>query len=237
VYVSFSKMSSHPNTPKTAKFSDIDVRVGHRVQLIVPGPFPQKHYTSLIGYVEGEFLIVQLPPEYGETLHLHEGQHLDIRLFSRLSIYTFQCRVNSLMLNPKNFMLLSFPAQVQEYQMRTHERVSVDVPVQVWSTGAQPELRSGFKLRDISNGGASLQGPSLPEQVGDALKVVLEFHQTTTGRHEKVELLSTLRSFERVTGGGAAAAAGPGSSDAYRYGVQFNEVDPRVALWVFELGA
>lgn len=228
-------MISDQNAPKIAKFSDMDVRVGHRVQLIVPGPFPHKHYTSLIGYVDGEFLILRLPPEFGSTLHLHEGQTLDIRLFSRLSIYTFQSRINSLMLNPKNFMLLSFPTQVQEYQMRTHERVSVEVPVQLWSTGPKPELRAGFKLRDISNGGASLQGPALPEQVGDQVQLVLEFHQTTTGRQETVALMSTVRSFERV-----APAPGTGTHDApetYRYGVQFNEVDPRVALWVFELGA
>lgn len=221
-------MISSQTTPQVAKFSEMDVRVGHRVQLIVPGPFPQKHYTSLIGYVEDEFLILHLPPEYGDTLHLHEGQVLDIRLFSRLSIYSFQSRINSLMLNPKNFMLMSFPAQVQECQMRSHERVSVDVPLQVLSTGASPKPRAGLRLRDISNGGASLQGPALPETVGDQLKLLIEFHQATTGRQEAVEMLSTLRSVERVPGGG---------DETYRYGVQFEQVDPRVALWVYELGA
>ena len=71
-------MISSQSAPKLAKFSDMDVRVGHRVQLIVPGPFPQKHYTNVIGYLEGEFIILHLPPEYGDTLHLHEGQHIDI---------------------------------------------------------------------------------------------------------------------------------------------------------------
>ena len=223
-------MISSQSAPKIAKFSDIDVRVGHRVQLIVPGPFPQKHYTTVIGYLDGEFIILQLPQEYGGTLHLNEGQHIDIRLFSRLSIYTFSSRVNSIMLNPKNFMLLSFPHEVQEYQMRSHERVSVDVPVQVLSTTAAASSRSGFRLRDISNGGASLLGPAMPERVGDSLKLIIEFHQSTTGRHEEVAMISTLRSIERVT-------ATSGDSEIYRYGVQFNEMDPRVALWVYELGS
>jgi c-di-GMP-binding flagellar brake protein YcgR len=230
VYFSFIKMISSQTPPKIAKFSDMDVRVGHRVQLIVPGPFPQKHYTQVIGYLEGEFVILHLPPEYGDTLHLHEGQHIDIRLFSRLSIYTFSGRVNSIMLNPKNFLLLSFPQEVQEYQMRSHERVNVDVPVQVMSAGESPVARQGMRLRDISNGGASLLGPALPERVGDALKLVIGFHQSTTGRQEEVALMSTLRSVERVP-------ATPDSVETYRYGVQFNEVDPRVALWVYELGA
>jgi hypothetical protein len=66
--------------------------------------------------------------------------------------------------------------------------------------------------------------------VGDALKLVIGFHQSTTGRQEEVALMSTLRSVERVP-------ATPDSVETYRYGVQFNEVDPRVALWVYELGA
>jgi c-di-GMP-binding flagellar brake protein YcgR len=221
-------MISSQSAPKLAKFSDMDVRVGHRVQLIVPGPFPQKHYTTVIGYLEGEFIILHLPPEYGDTLHLHEGQHIDIRLFSRLSIYTFSGRVNSIMLNPKNFMLLSFPKEVQEYQMRSHLRVSVDAPVQVASIATHGS-RQDMKLRDISNGGASLLGPAMPERVGDSLQLIIEFHQATTGRREEVTLMSTLRSIERVS-------VPPSEGDIYRYGVQFKELDPRVALWIYELG-
>ncbi len=220
-------MISSQSAPKLAKFSDMDVRVGHRVQLIVPGPFPQKHYTNVIGYLEGEFIILHLPPEYGDTLHLHEGQHIDIRLFSRLSIYTFSGRVNSIMLNPKNFMLLSFPKEVLEYQMRSHLRVSVDAPVQVASI-ATHGARLDMKLRDISNGGASLLGPAMPERVGDSLQLIIEFHQATTGRREEVTLMSTLRSIERVS-------VPPSEGDIYRYGVQFKELDPRVALWIYEL--
>lgn len=223
-------MISSQTAHKIAKFSDIDVRVGHRVQLIVPGPFPQKHYTTVIGFLDREFIILRLPQEHGDTLHLHEGQHIDIRLFSRLSIYTFSSRVNSIMLNPKNFMMLSYPHEVQEFQMRSHERVTVDVPVRLVSTSAPNHSRGDMRLRDISNGGASLLGPAMTERVGDSINLIIEFHQSTTGRHEEVTLNSILRSVEPVPPSG-------GASSTYRYGLQFTEMDPRVALWVYELGS
>jgi hypothetical protein len=69
----------------------------------------------------------------------------------------------------------------------------------------------------------------MPERVGDSLQLIIEFHQATTGRREEVTLMSTLRSIERVS-------VPPSEGDIYRYGVQFKELDPRVALWIYELG-
>ena len=56
-------MSTHEHTSKKAKFSDMHFQVGQRVQIILEGPIEHKQYTSVIGWVENEFLMLRVPQE------------------------------------------------------------------------------------------------------------------------------------------------------------------------------
>lgn len=105
-------MTNHEQAIKKAKFVDMKFQVGQRVQLIQDGKSTHKHYTSVIGWVENEFLMLRVPQEDGWIMHVREGMNVEVRLFSGLSIFTFKSRINTMLLNPRNYMLMSFPEEI-----------------------------------------------------------------------------------------------------------------------------
>ena len=66
---------------KPARFSDMDLRIGQTVQMILSGPVEHKYFTRLIGYVEPEFMMLQVPTDHGWLASVREGQSLAVRLF------------------------------------------------------------------------------------------------------------------------------------------------------------
>lgn len=210
----------------TARFEDMALRVGQTLQLIISRPTERKHYTRLIGYAEPDFLIVRVPQENGWNAPIDEGQAMQVRLFSGTSIFTFETRVQACLLQPRNYLLLSFPQTIHESRMRAHARITCDLPVQLVSAVNDAGPAQRYRIQDLSGGGASLVGPAPLGQVGDPLSLRLEFDLKATGTHESVLLQAQLRS---VT---------PQNTDegvVYQHGVQFIEVDPRVLLLVHEL--
>ena len=220
-------MSHSENTPQAAKFSDMDLRVGQRVQLVIHAPVLQKHYTSLIGYVENEFLMLRVPQEDGWIAHLKEGMNVEVRLFSGVSVFTFPTRVDTLLLNPRNYMLMRFPDQIQEVRMRAHARVRTNQPVEIVEAASAATKATGFHLHDLSGGGASVLGPALLGPVGARVRLGFRFQLEATNQHEHIELNATIQSADPV--------AHEGHATVYQHGVQFDAIDPRILLWVHEL--
>eukprot|EP01041_Mallomonas_annulata_P026662 gene26662-48049_t len=58
--------------------------------------------------------MLRVPQEDGWIVHLREGMNLEVRLFSGLSIFTFKSRINTMLLHPRNYMLMSFPDEIIE---------------------------------------------------------------------------------------------------------------------------
>ncbi|MEY4447314.1 MAG: hypothetical protein RLZZ433_329, partial [Pseudomonadota bacterium] len=91
---------------QTAEFAEMDLRIGQRVQLVLLDPYEEKHYTKLIGYVENEFVMLQIPQSKGWDVPLREGQSVEVRLFSGVSIFQFSTRIQAVLINPRNYVLL-----------------------------------------------------------------------------------------------------------------------------------
>ena len=150
-------------------------QVGQRVQLILQGPSAHKQYTSVIGWVENEFLMLRVPQEDGWIVHLREGMNVEVRLFSGLSIFTFKSRINTLLLNPRNYMLMRFPEEILETPMRAHLRVRASLPVEIVSSALAGHNLGDFHLHDISGGGTSVVGPQKLGEVDSQVKLRLRF--------------------------------------------------------------
>jgi c-di-GMP-binding flagellar brake protein YcgR len=222
---------SHPEhaTQKT-KFAAMNLQVGQRVQLIQESATHHKHYTSVIGWVENEFLMLRIPQEDGWIVHLREGMTVEVRLFSGLSIFSFKSRINTLLLNPRNYMLMSFPETVEESPMRAHVRVRTSLPVEVVESAlGAPNLRD-FHLHDISGGGASIVGPQQLGDVEGRVKLRLRFDLQSTGKSEEVEMVGTIQNVEPVHHANQAHAP-----QEFQHGIKFHEPDARVVLLVHEL--
>lgn len=223
-------MSEAPPEPLKAKFSDMDLRVGQRVQLIQDGSETKKHYTNVIGYVENEFLMLRVPKEDGWIVHLSEGMKVEVRLFSGLSIFTFKSHINTMLLNPRNYMLLSFPKDIEETPMRAHLRVRTSLPVDILASPTGVPKTQDYRLNDLSGGGASIMGPVELGKVEDTLKIGLQFELQSTGKTEQVELEGTIQHIEPVHPNNQVDA-----TPMYLHGIQFKELDARVILLVNEL--
>ena len=222
-------MSNHEPAPKKAKFADMKFQVGQRVQLIQEGAGAHKHYTSVIGWVENEFLILRVPQDDGWITHLREGISVEVRLFSGLSIFTFKSRINTLLLNPRNYMLLSFPEDILESPMRAHLRVRTALPVEILESTAGHNL-GDFHLHDISGGGTSVLGPHKLGEVESRIKLGLRFDLQSTGKSEHAEMMGTIQNVEHVHRANQSDA-----KPEYQHGIRFDEPDARIVLLVHEL--
>jgi c-di-GMP-binding flagellar brake protein YcgR len=223
-------MSNHEQAPKKAKFADMHFQVGQRVQLILEGPSEHKQYTSVIGWVENDFLMLRVPQEDGWIVHLREGMNMQVRLFSGLSIFTFKSRINTLLLNPRNYMLMSFPEEILESPMRSHLRVRASLPVEIVSSELAGHNLGDFHLHDISGGGTSVVGPHKLGEVDSQVKLRLRFDLQSTGKSEDAEMTGTIQNVELVH-----RANQSDLSPEYQHGIRFHEPDARVVLLVHEL--
>jgi hypothetical protein len=75
-------------------FEKMQLQVGGRLQLgtsrIVK---PIQHFSSLIGYVKGEYIIVKTPVESGLPIAGDGDEKLTIRAFAGMRVRSFACTV------------------------------------------------------------------------------------------------------------------------------------------------
>ncbi len=212
------------------RLTDLDLRIGQTVQIITRRPQPTKYYTRLIGYAVPDFLMLRVPVQSGWTVTLDEGQSLDVRVFCGVSLYEFECRLQTLLLNPRNFMLLSCPSSIRETRLRSHERVQCALSVRIVQAQELPAgaILEGYKFQDLAGSGAALVGPHLLGEVGQSLQVELAFDLAATGTHELLTIGADVQSVKPLLDAA-------GHTTGHLHGIRFHEIDPRILLLVSEL--
>ena len=209
-------------------FADMDLRVGQPLQLMIQGALPSKHYTRLIGYVEGEFMMVKVPFDKGRAVPFLDGQWLQVRLFSGRSLFQFDSPVLAQLQIPRHTLLLGVAQSLQETRLRAHVRVKTQLPLRILQAPGVAADTPGFRLEDLSGGGAAVVGPRALGQAGDAVRLALSFHLAATGEDETVELAGRIRSLGPVASGGTAP-------QQQLHGIEFEGTDPRTLLLIYEL--
>jgi hypothetical protein len=212
------------------RLSDLDLRIGQTVQLVTRKPQQTKYFTRLIGHAEPDFLMLRVPLENGWAVPLAEGQSLDVRVFCGVSLYEFETRLQTLLLNPRNFMLLSYPSIIRETRLRSHERVQCALPVRILQarglTGAA--ISEGYQFQDLAGSGAALVGPQVLGEVGQSLQVEVDFDLTATGTHERLLIGADVQSVRPLRDSA-------GHITGHLHGIRFHEIEPRILLLVSEL--
>jgi c-di-GMP-binding flagellar brake protein YcgR len=206
----------------------MDLRIGQTVQLITHGPQPRKYYTPLIGFVERSFFMVRVPLENGWAVQLTEGELLDVRVFSGVFLYEFKCQVQAMLLNPRNYLLLTPPASIRQTRFRSHERAKCALPVQVLQAQPGASHLKGFQFQDLSGSGAALVGPSSLGEPGQRVCIQLDFHLQVTNSEESLELEADVQTVQPIPNP-------TGQTTNYHHGIRFLEIDPRILLLVNEL--
>jgi c-di-GMP-binding flagellar brake protein YcgR len=203
------------------EFEAMNLQVGGRIQFITHRTIkPIQHFSTVIGYVKDEYLIVKIPMENGASIVLNEGDKLTIRVFSGVTVCSFSCSVLRIFGRPLNYVHLSFPDTIQGTSLRTAMRVKVDIPAQLSyrDVTAVPVF-----IVNLSVSGALIEAPSMltPDDEGVALSFTLlvqpNKHQMRVNTRARIQNVSV----GKPSNGHAADVA-----EIYTYGVQFIDLEP-----------
>jgi c-di-GMP-binding flagellar brake protein YcgR len=205
--------------PQAFEFEAMNLQVGGRLQFITHRTIkPIQHFSTLIGYVKDEYLIVKIPMENGVPIVLTEGDKLTIRVFSGVTVCSFACTVERIFGRPLLYAHLSFPDSIQGTSLRAAMRVKVEIPAQVTSTRPHAAPVS-CHLVNLSVTGALIESPrKLPP---DDEMVTLQFTLLANGGHHQVDV-NTRATIKNVN----VVKPAPDKFEVFTYGVQFVDLDP-----------
>lgn len=196
-------------------FDDIKLQVGNRLQIMLKRGAQQLiYYTSLIGYVSGEYLLMRIPLEHGLSVPIHGGERVTLRVFSGVNVFTFVCDVESVFLSPWHYMHLTFPAEIQATALRKAIRAKVDLPVRI------KETQKSGAIIDISVDGAQIMADSALGESGAKIALSFRFQIKPTNQEVLVETSATIRSLRELP------AVEKGAPPRFSHGVSFDGVDP-----------
>ncbi|SDN94902.1 c-di-GMP-binding flagellar brake protein YcgR, contains PilZNR and PilZ domains [Rhodoferax sp. OV413] len=203
------------------EFEDMNLQVGVRLQ-IMPSKAanPSVHYTSLIGFVSGEYLLLKIPQE-GAVLH--EGDSVIIRVFSGVSVYTFSSQVESVLKSPHAMMVLAFPAAIQKVGLRKAVRVKANLPVKI----KNPQDPANFKmatLSDISLSGALVSTARPLGTAGDTVDIEFSLRDQASNQEVTIATTASIRSVQQSAG---STADGATFQTVYSHGINFHDLGTR----------
>ena len=204
--------------PQEYEFEQMNLQVGGRIQFITHRTMkPIQHFSTLIGWVKDEYMIVKVPFENGAPIAVNDGDKLTIRVFSGVNVCSFSAIVQRVFGRPLFYAHLTFPEHIQGTSLRTAMRVKVDIPAQI--ACARTGSVSVF-LVNLSVSGALIESQRQLES-GDA-KVGLSFTLIAQPGNRQV-LVNTQASIRNIN---IVKPAAMDKGEVFTYGVQFVDLDP-----------
>ncbi len=200
--------------PEDYDFETMNLQVGTRLQFITHRRVkPVQHFSSLVGYVKDEYIILKIPMENGAPIALTEGERLTIRVFSGVKVCSFACTVERVFARPLFYVHVSFPTSVQGTSLRTAMRVKVDLPAQLAGSGGSQACH----IVNLSVTGALIQSKRRLPQDDDTLTLQFVLKAPPDDQEVKVNTRASIRNVNVVQAG---------DGEVFTYGVQFIDLDP-----------
>jgi len=195
-----------------ATFKEINPQVGARLQMTLQhGGKPLIYYTELIGYIDGEYLIIKMPFENGLSIQIQIGEQITLRIFAGVDVFTLTCRVKTVFKAPHYYMHLSFPTDIQTIALRGAVRAKVNLPVQVNGV-------AGF-ISDISVAGAAIVADSALGQPNEDTLISFDFPIKPSNQSAHINTSATIRSVQQLPNKKKDAPP------KFTHGISFHELD------------
>ena len=189
---------AHELKPEDYDFETMNLQVGTRLQFITHRRVkPVQHFSSLIGYVKDEYIILKIPMENGAPIALTEGERLTIRVFSGVKVCSFACTVERVFARPLIYVHVSFPKSVQGTSLRTAMRVKVDLPAQLAGSGGS----QACNIVNLSVTGALIQSKRRLPQDDDTLTLQFVLKPPPDDQEVKVNTRASIRNVNVVQAG------------------------------------
>ncbi len=201
------------------EFEDMNLQVGVRLQ-IMPSQSanPTVHYSTLIGFVSGAYLLLQIPQE---STAIHEGDSVIIRVFSGVSVFTFSSKIESVLTSPRPMVVLEFPSAIQKVGLRKAVRVKANLPVKIKS-GPDPQSFKMATLSDISLSGALVSTARPLGVAGDMVDIEFSLRDQASDRDVTIATTASIRSVQQSAG---STADGATFHTVYSHGINFHDID------------
>jgi c-di-GMP-binding flagellar brake protein YcgR len=191
--------------------------VESRVQLLASREGQQfGHFSTLVGYVRDEYLLVRMPYANGLPIALYEGETVSVRVFSGVAVHIFDVEVTHLWNLQLGCVQLAFPQEIRTTALRREIRVKVALAARVRADGADAVVAA--TLRNISVTGALIE---TRQPLGDvAARVRIEFAATTGDMASEFAATGVIRNArERKTGSSDSAPP------IREYGIELDPLD------------
>ncbi len=203
-------------------FKDINLQVGARLQMALQHGLKQAiYYTDLIGYVDGEYLIVKTPIENGLSIQLQVEEPLTLRILSGVDVVTLTCRVKTIFRSPHHYMHLSFPTDIKAVTLRSAIRAKVNLPVQVNGKDCI--------INDISVSGAAIIADNALGELNEETSISFEFTMKVINQNAHIDTSATIRSIQQLPDKRKDAPP------RYSHGVSFHAIDPTSQVMLLNL--
>ncbi|KAB2319715.1 flagellar brake protein [Betaproteobacteria bacterium SCN1] len=190
---SFKSDKAEPALARDANgcsLSQIGLAIGDSIQLQVQSDLEQPRcIVTLIGYLEGQSLIVTTPVVNGSMLLIREGQDFVVRLFSGKSAYAFAASAKRVTNTPYPHIHLSYPKAVRGMIVRASPRGRTNI---ICHATTENGRGVACVARDISLGGVLISANSRIGEVGDPL--TLNFRVKIADTEHMLTMGSTIRS-------------------------------------------
>lgn len=110
--------------------------------------------SALTGMEEGQYLLIKTPPFAEIATKLYEKNHIIVRYVHAGEVFGFRSTLIGIIREPVRFSILSYPANIESINLRTHERANCMV-----SSGIKLTEGGSFEgiVVDISMGGCSFE--------------------------------------------------------------------------------
>jgi len=195
-----------------ATFKDINPQVGARLQMTVQySSKPSVYYTELIGYVDGEYLIIKMPFENGLSIQVNVGEQVTLRILAGVDVFTLMCRVKTVFKAPYYYIHLSFPTDITSVALRGAVRARVNLPVQINGVDAV--------ISDISVTGAAIVADSALGQPNEDTLISFDFPIKPSNQNAHIVTGATIRSIQQLP------SKKRDTPPKYTHGISFHELD------------
>ena len=211
--------AEHGQKPQDFEFESMNLQVGVRLQFITHRRLkPVQHFSTLIGWVKDEYMIVKIPTDNGAPIPLVEGERLTMRVFSGIHVCSFACTVERVFGRPLLYAHISFPRSIQGTSLRTAMRVKVDIPARIIpASGTVPAAEC--LVTNLSVTGARIESQKSLPQDEDEFDLEFILQAPPNNQEVRVRARAVVRNI-------SALSSGPEPADGFAYGVQFTSLNP-----------
>lgn len=218
-----------PATPEQVTFDSLKLQVESKIQLLIWRNHERvQYFSSLIGYVRDEYLLIKIPTVDDVPIPIREGERINVRVFTGVKVCAFESTVDRVFVHPLFYAHLSFPQKIEGVSLRTAMRVKANFPGRVMTSqsGKSSEQHS-VVVANVSVTGALVESGDALGDKGETFD--LEFALGSGDQSLRLQTTATVRNVN------TRKAASAEQRTVYTYGVEFTALDATQRLMIENL--